>query len=356
MNGNIGEWSELYALFKLLADGIVYAADENVNKYPNIYFQIIKAQRFQNNKAWDYIREGTVTIIKSDEISEISIPVSEFADEADKILAGIKKYSGKGGAFNIPEVIDFIKKIKCSSIKASSNKKADVFLLLRDITTKFNETFGFSIKSQLGSPSTLLNASSATNFVYRIKNTKLTREQIDRFNDMDSFKEKFTFLNDLGAKLEFVKIPSENFDFNLSMISSDLPLIWAKMIELSYLSKDRAVASLAKKTADSGIVNTLNNQRFIEYKIKNSLVSIALGMMPGTLWNGLYEALGGYIIVKKDGEIVCYHIFNQNAFRDYVFLYTKLDTPATKRNNFGTIYEENGEHLIKLNLQIRFTK
>ena len=36
MTGNIGEWSELYTLFKLLADGKLYAADANTNKIPEI--------------------------------------------------------------------------------------------------------------------------------------------------------------------------------------------------------------------------------------------------------------------------------------------------------------------------------
>lgn len=32
MKGNKGEWSELYVFFQLLADGKLYAADENMNK------------------------------------------------------------------------------------------------------------------------------------------------------------------------------------------------------------------------------------------------------------------------------------------------------------------------------------
>ena len=32
MTGNKGEWSEIYTLFKLLADGRVHAGDEELNK------------------------------------------------------------------------------------------------------------------------------------------------------------------------------------------------------------------------------------------------------------------------------------------------------------------------------------
>ncbi len=35
-----------------------------------------------------------------------------------------------------------------------------------------------------------------------------------------------------------------------------------------------------------------------------------------TKWTGDFEAKGGYIIVKDDGDVVCYHIYNRNAFRN----------------------------------------
>ena len=54
---------------------------------------------------------------------------------------------------------------------------------------------------------------------------------------------------------------------------------------------------------------------------------IALGMMPASQWKGKYEATGGYIIVKEDGDILCYHIYNRNEFREYLYNNTKFDTP-----------------------------
>lgn len=52
---NKGEWSELYAFMKLLNDGKIYSADENVNKISNVYFPIIKLIRDEaGNKELDY--------------------------------------------------------------------------------------------------------------------------------------------------------------------------------------------------------------------------------------------------------------------------------------------------------------
>lgn len=48
-------------------------------------------------------------------------------------------------------------------------------------------------------------------------------------------------------------------------------------------------------------------QSIYAYKLKHLLTSAALGMMPSKTWTGHYDANGGYLVVKKDGEILCYH-------------------------------------------------
>lgn len=58
--------------------------------------------------------------------------------------------------------------------------------------------------------------------------------------------------------------------------------------------------------------------------------------------------------MRDDGMLLCYHLYNDDDFRDYLFNSTKLDTPSTSRHDFGYLYEQDGEIYIKLNLQIRF--
>ena len=93
---------------------------------------------------------------------------------------------------------------------------------------------------------------------------------------------------------------------------------------------------------------------FYEYKIKKILTDIALGMTPAKVWSGIYDATGGFLIVKKNGDVLCYHIYNRNQFEEYLFQNTKLETPSSTRHDFGKIYEENAKYYFKLNLQIRF--
>ena len=79
-------------------------------------------------------------------------------------------------------------------------------------------------------------------------------------------------------------------------------------------------------------------------------------MLPSTPWNGKADATGGYIIVREDGEVLCYHLFNRNEFEDYLVNNTKFETASTSRHQFGSIYKDNGKYYLKLNLQIRFIK
>lgn len=87
------------------------------------------------------------------------------------------------------------------------------------------------------------------------------------------------------------------------------------------------------------------------------ILDAALGMMPAKEWTGRYDANGGYLVVKKDGEIVCYHFYNRNDVEDYLYNNTRFERGSRRRHGFGSLYrDKNGEVCIKLNLQIRFRK
>ena len=359
MTGNIGEWSELYTMFKLLADGKLYAADANTNKIPDIYYDVLKIIRGTGNDKLEYKRNGEIKVVNATNGETMcSVPISSFVEQTDKLLQGIKQKKSEKtkGAFELPETWSFAQSIKCETLKAKSQDKADIVLMVHDIMCGRDDTFGFSIKSQLGSPSTLFNASGATNFTYKLKGHKLTAAEIATFEEFKKFADKFAFLDSIGTDIEFVTTDNKTLEFNLKMVTSEMPLIFAAMVENYYKGKSAMLSELIDIIADSGIINTMDNKVYLRHKTKELLTNIALGMVPNTLWTGDYEATGGYIIVKDDGDVVCYHIYNQNAFRNYMLANTRFDTPSKSKHGFGAIYEENGEQYLKLNVQIRFVK
>ena len=72
--------------------------------------------------------------------------------------------SGKN-SFSIPETEKFMRSIGCTTLKAPSNDKTDITIEIHEPKTGMDLIQGFSIKSMLGHPSTLVNASGSTNFV-----------------------------------------------------------------------------------------------------------------------------------------------------------------------------------------------
>jgi type II restriction enzyme len=42
ITGNKGEWSEIYALFKILGEQKLFAGDADLNKVENLFYPIIK--------------------------------------------------------------------------------------------------------------------------------------------------------------------------------------------------------------------------------------------------------------------------------------------------------------------------
>ena len=73
-----------------------------------------------------------------------------------------------------------------------------------------------------------------------------------------------------------------------------------------------------------------------DYKFKKFLCAAALGMTPEKHWEGEEDANGGYIVVKPDGNVVCYHIYNRTDFEQYLYDYTRFDTPSTSRYEYTT--------------------
>ena len=170
INGNVGEWSEIYTLLKLLGEGKVYAGDENLEKIKNLVYPIIMIIRSEKEGVYDYkVLDADIVIVTADGEELLRLPASKFLAEAEVLLKAINEKPAGSRAFPVARTQAFMDKIYCTSLKASSSDKTDIHIVLHDQRTKMNNDMGFSIKSQLGGDSTLLNASGATNFVYRIE-------------------------------------------------------------------------------------------------------------------------------------------------------------------------------------------
>ena len=349
-SGNKGEWSEIYTLVKLLADGKVYAADSKLNKITGLYYPILKIIRRELDNDFMFSRESKIMIKNKNGVEIASIEIETFKQQAAALLELIKNKSGR--SFTIPEIEPFLKNISCKTLKAKHSKKRDITLIVHDPVTLNEPELGFSIKSKLGGDSTLLNASKSTNFIYEVKDAKITNSLIKEINNISSYKKIFKRVDkiyEIGGSLEFKKVSSDMFYQNMTVIDSMLPKIISELILLYYKGVDNYLSNLIHVIKKENPCNFQinNNHPFYEYKIKQFLNDVALGLTPTTMWTGMYDATGGYLIVREDGEILCYHVYNMNNFQNYLLNNTRFETPSSSRHNFGIIYPQNGRYLFK---------
>ena len=355
ITGNKGEWSEIYVLLKLLGDKELHPGNSEIKKLENLVYPILRILRTEVNGNFEYSIEGDIVVISGNE-EVFRIPISEFQERAKYLLIEIKSNSG---TFSIPDIEEFMQSINCLSLKASSSAKTDITIVVHDQRTGLQPSLGFSIKSQLGNPSTLLNAGETTNFIFKIVDTNISQKEVEEINNISSkskIKDRILEIKNKCVKFEFVKTQRTIFSNNLILIDSLLPQILSNIVLNFYSSPHSNIEELVKLTEGENPLkfDTTDKHLFYSYKIKRFLTDIALGMMPSKVWTGEYDATGGYLVVKSDGEILCYHIYNKNEFENYLLSNTKLETASSSRHGFGEIYEENGELFFKLNLQIRF--
>lgn len=357
LSGNKGEWSEIYVLFRLLGEGKVHAGDADMNKL-DLYYPILNVIR-EESKRYEYRPNvgQQIVVIDEDGKEYARISMDKFMEESSKLLDSIKK--AKSAAFSIPSTESFMGTIGCTKIKAPSLDKSDIHIIIHDLRTNMTPLLGFSIKSQLGTPSTLLNAGKTTNITYRVVGSALSDDEIAEINSTEDHLSRMQAILDKGCRLEYFDIDHTTFKNNLLFLDSCMPQFIADCLTIDSMpGSTSAIKTAVEKVAESNPFNFngANIEAFYVHKMKVLLLDAALGMTPAKEWTGQYDANGGYLVVRKDGEIVCYHFYDRNDVEDYLYNNTRFERASRSRYGFGSLYRDEADVYLKLNLQIRFKK
>ncbi len=381
LTGNKGEWSELYAFARILADGKLHQSTLELEKDEHNCYEIIKAYREDSTGTNEYIRNSVIKFYRNEGGTKKllgELPIEFFESSATALLEGT--IAGKGKSFTVESAYGFIEKAKIEKLTALSNNKSDIKLRIYDHRLAKETDLGFSIKSMLGKDSTLFNTGVGNNFIFNIKGS--INQTVDEFNRYtyapEKRKSKMSYriqeLERMKLTLTFKEIQSKQLWLNLKMIDGDLPEILAYALLYRYKYEKTSVQDVVSLLEEHDpmllYAGLKTNQRLYENKIARFLTESAMGMTSETEWLGDYDATGGAIICKKNGDVLCFHVYDFNLFRKYLLANTRFEQPSTgedenfpgmkrtkkgtKKFYFGWLYEDDFGLAMKLNLQVRF--
>lgn len=359
MRANKGEWSEFYAFLKILEDKKLFAADKNLEIIADKFFifkKIIRNETNQETKIFN-LKDSAIYILDSK--GEILKKVDDKNIKGKTIRIFEKIKNAKTTTFSLPEAEDLMHEFLCKQIKVDNSKKADIDGIIYDRVSNKEELLGFSVKSMIGRASTLLNAGKTTNFIYEVTNFDSSKiDEINKIEGRSKIQDRLKIILANSGFLVFDRILKEEFEINLRKIDTVFPVFLAQMLQDFFLGKASKVTDLVEILVNNEYLKKMFrlSTSDYEYKIKNFLVSIALGMVPSKIWDGFTKANGGYIVVKNNGDVICYHLYNRDEFLSYLYENTKFESASSTRHDYGKIYQENGKMYINLNLQIRFLK
>lgn len=217
-------------------------------------------------------------------------------------------------------------------VAATYGKKTDIIITIDDSIDHAVSTTGFSIKSHLGSASTLFNSAIAPRLKYEI--VGCTDAEMDEINgnQIDSEIGMFQYIRDNpNLSLKFVGT-SEEFKTNLDFVELTMAdiLNTTMLIQIGYY--DRTSTSLTKdlasRVAEINPINVSRPGEWYKAKFKNFLFASFSGLTATEPWDGRHRLSGGYIDVSKDGEMLYYSAVSDDIFNSFLFEHTFFDRPS----------------------------
>lgn len=372
---NKGEVSELYTLIYILGNGVVPLVDGRLRclgrelKFKAVYRKegAVRTAGVKTEVSNQYVLDADKDLIFINYLGNRVGQVSKalLRQKASETLRLVQDNGAVDD--NNPLILAILKLLHTQALSAKASDKSD---FSGDVTTQDVpgvQHLGFSIKSNLGSASTLINAnkeSSAFRFELIKEGKSPTEEEAKDLNASPNALKKAIAQ---GWSLKFVKACGKALNYNLRLMDSLGPEIIASLLLERYYGKTASLPItdlIARISEDSrcklypavaSFGETPEERKAVlEFKVRNILLGFATGATVGIRWDGRDDANGGFIVVKKNGEIVCLELFTREAVGRYLLDWTFFEEPSRKRHGHNKVLLEDGRGYIDLQLQVRF--
>lgn len=352
------EWGELYAFFRLLADGYVYAGTADVKQNESQRIPVAMIQREEHDGTRKYIIDKENVHIVGEQMDKY-VPREDFGTVAGLVLQAIRE-SREDDVTSPDGVEEFLDEVAIFDLEAKTDDRTDFSVAFYDQDAPLT---GFCVRSRLGMMLPLLDGGRTANFKFEQTGVRFatpTVNKINAFGEEDDVVGRMLMIERLGGILKYNDVADKIFRSNLSMIDLHMGRLLAEMVRLMWVDGITKVADLTedlKKLNPLKIKDELISKHgFYEYKMKEFLLALATGMRPAKLYNGTDSAIAGFLFVIGDGQVLCYQRAFRQTFADFLFYNSRLEKGSTEKDKYGYLERENGVYYFKLNLKIALLK
>lgn len=352
------EWCEIYTFFRLLADGKVVLGTAEV-KAGDVSWPVAMIQREEHDGTRRYyIEEETIRI--EGETGIKSIPREDFGIVAGLILQAVKS-SSENDVTSPDGVEEFLDEAGIFDLEAKTEDRTDFSVAFWHPEAPLR---GFNVRSRLSAMNPLLDGGRAANLKLEQSGIKFATPTVNKINALpespNEVAERMMMIERLGGVLKYSDVADRVFRSNLLMIDLHFPRVLTEMVRIMHLdgiSRISELTEIIKQINPLKIKDELiNKHKFYEFKMKQFLMALALGMRPAKIYNGLDSAVEGMLLVDGSGNVLCYHKSEKQVMEDFLFLNTRLEKGSLDKDKYGFLERENGVYYFKLNAKIGLVK
>lgn len=365
------ELGELYTFFRLLTDGKVSLGTARGKKDETKCWPIALIQREEHDGTRRYYIEDEVIRIVSGTTEkdgtfapaekEIpSIPREDFGEAAELILHLLKTVPGE--EIEISEGLEaFLDAANIYDLEAKTEDRTDFSVAFWHPEAPLT---GFNVRCRISPMNPLLDGGRTANLKLEQSGIKFAVPTVNKVNALPEspteVAERILMIERLGGVLKYSDVADRVFRCNLLMIDLHFPRMLAEMVRTMHLDGIARVSELTDRIKEMNILKIkdelINKHSFYEFKMKQFLLALALGMRPAKIYNGTDSAVEGILLMGTDGEVLCYHKSERQVFADFLYQNTRFEKSSVDKDKYGFLERENGVYYFKLNVKIGLIK
>ena len=319
---------------------------------------VARVQREEHDGTRQYTIEEQDIHICGEQIDK-RIPREDFDSVAHLVLEAVR--SSRENDVTSPDgVEEFLDEVAIYDLEAKTDDRTDFYVAFYSVDAPL---VGFCVRSKLSPMFPLLDGGRSANFKFEQTGVKFatpTVNKINAFGEEEDVVGRMLMIERLGGNLKFNDAADKIFRSNLGMIDLHFPRVLGEMARTMHLEGITKVSELTEYIKQLNPLKIkdelITKHRYYEYKMKQFLMALALGMRPAKLFNGTDSAIAGFLIVEGQGDVIGYQKADRDTFAEYLYQHTRLEKGPTAKDKYGYLEKENGVYYFKLNLKIGLLK